>query len=77
MNITDLLVIVIAHFDLEFLHALRSYQDLIGWQKAIELVTDIYRLTQSFPREEMYGLTSQICRAAVSIRSNIAEGQGR
>ena len=47
------------------------------WQKAIALVTDIYRLTQGFPREELYGFTSQIRRAAVSIPSNIAEGQGR
>ena len=57
--------------------ALRSYQKLIGWKKGIELVADIYRLTQKFPKQEIYGLTSQIRRAAVSIPSNIAEGQGR
>ena len=57
--------------------ALRSYQELIGWKKGIDLVTDIYRLTQKFPKQEIYGLTSQIRRAAVSIPSNIAEGQGR
>ena len=57
--------------------ALRSYRQLIGWQKGIELVTDVYRLTQKFPKQEIYGLTSQIRRAAVSIPSNIAEGQGR
>jgi four helix bundle protein len=57
--------------------ALRSYQELIGWKKGIELVTDVYRLTQKFPKQEIYGLTSQIRRAAVSIPSNIAAGQGR
>ena len=57
--------------------ALRSYQELIGWKKGIELVTDVYQLTQKFPKREIYGLTSQIRRAAVSISSNIAEGQGR
>src|SRR5260370_31534168 len=56
---------------------LRCYQELIGWKKGIELVTDIYRLTQQFPAKEIYGLTGQIRRAAVSIPSNIAEGQGR
>ncbi len=55
----------------------QSYKDLIAWQLAIELVLEIYRSTQTFPREEMYGLTSQLRRAAVSIASNIAEGQGR
>ena len=55
----------------------QHYRDLLVWQKAIALVTEIYRLTQGFPREELYGLTSQIRRAAVSIPSNIAEGQGR
>ena len=55
----------------------KQYQDLIAWQKAIGLVTDIYRTSSSFPRDEMYGLTSQLRRAAISIPSNIAEGQGR
>jgi four helix bundle protein len=53
------------------------YQDLKVWTKAMELVRDAYRLTESFPAAERYGLTSQIRRAAVSIPSNIAEGQGR
>jgi four helix bundle protein len=56
---------------------LRSYQELIGWKKSMALVGGIYRCTQCFPKEEVYGLTSQIRRAAVSIPSNIAEGQGR
>lgn len=55
----------------------QHYRDLLVWQKAIELVTDIYRVTRGFPKDELYGLTSQIRRAAVSIPSNIAEGQGR
>jgi len=55
----------------------KSYRDLVVWQKAMDLVTAIYRITAQFPREEMYGLTSQLRRAAVSIPSNIAEGQGR
>jgi four helix bundle protein len=50
---------------------------LIAWQKGIELVAAIYRVTQTFPKEEIYGLTSQLRRAAVSVPSNIAEGQGR
>ena len=54
-----------------------SYRDLIVWQKAITMVTHIYEATQSFPRQETYGLTSQIRRSAVSVASNIAEGQGR
>src|SRR5689334_8479807 len=54
-----------------------SFRDLFVWQKAMELVTDIYRVTKDFPPEERYGLTSQIRRAAVSIPSNIAEGQAR
>jgi four helix bundle protein len=57
--------------------SLRSYQELVAWQKAILLVTEVYRATQGFPKHEIYGLTSQIRRAAVSIPSNIAEGQGR
>jgi four helix bundle protein len=54
----------------------RNYQDLIVWQKAMDLVEMIYASSKAFPREEIYGLTSQLRRAAVSIPSNIAEGQG-
>jgi four helix bundle protein len=55
----------------------RSYKDLVAWQKAMDLVTATYRATAGFPRDELFGLTSQLRRAAVSIPSNIAEGQGR
>ena len=55
----------------------RSYKDLVVWQKAMDLVTSTYRATQKFPKDEVFGLTSQARRAAVSIPSNIAEGQGR
>jgi four helix bundle protein len=55
----------------------RSYQDLEVWKLAINFVKEIYLLTDKFPPREIYGLTSQIRRAAVSIPSNIAEGQGR
>lgn len=54
-----------------------SYRDLVAWQKAVDLVAEVYRITRSFPKDEIYGLTSQLRRAAVSIPSNIAEGQGR
>jgi four helix bundle protein len=54
-----------------------SFRDLVVWQRAMQLTVAIYRLTQEFPREEIYGLTSQIRRSAVSIPSNIAEGHGR
>jgi four helix bundle protein len=54
-----------------------SFRDLIVWQRAIELTFAIYALTKTFPREEMFGLTSQLRRSAVSIPSNIAEGQSR
>ena len=54
-----------------------SYKDLVAWQKAMDLVTDVYKFTGAFPKEELYGLTSQLRRAAVSVPSNIAEGQGR
>ncbi|PIP76384.1 MAG: diversity-generating retroelement protein bAvd family protein [Ignavibacteria bacterium CG22_combo_CG10-13_8_21_14_all_37_15] len=56
---------------------LKSYRELIVWQKSISLVKMIYTSTQHFPKEEIYGLTSQIRRAAVSIPANIAEGQAR
>ena len=55
---------------------LKNYKDLKVWQKAYELCLEIYRITAKFPKEERYGLTSQIRRSAVSIPSNIAEGYG-
>jgi four helix bundle protein len=54
-----------------------SYRDLIAWQRSVGFVTAIYGATQLFPRDELYGLTSQLRRAAVSVPSNIAEGQAR
>jgi len=57
--------------------ASRNYRDLIAWQKAMELVEEVYKVTRGFPKEEVYALTSQMHRAAVSIPSNIAEGEGR
>jgi four helix bundle protein len=54
-----------------------SYRDLLVWQRAIETSVAIYQLTTDFPREEIYGLTSQLRRAGVSVPSNIAEGYGR
>ena len=54
-----------------------TYTDLEVWQAAMDLVMGIYEITQSFPREDIYGLTSQLRRAAVSVPSNIAEGKGR
>ncbi len=56
---------------------IESFKDLIVWQKGIELVNEIYKVTKPFPKEEMYGLSSQIRRAAISIPANIAEGWGR
>jgi len=55
----------------------RGHHDLIAWQKAMDLVTAIYSTTQKFPREELYGLTGQLRRAAVSVPGNLAEGYGR
>jgi four helix bundle protein len=57
--------------------SIRNYRDLIVWQKSMNLVTEIYAITKAFPKEELFGLTSQIRRAAISIPSNIAEGYGR
>jgi four helix bundle protein len=56
---------------------MKTHKDLDVYKLSIELVTEIYQLTASFPKEEMYGLTSQIRRSAVSIPSNIAEGSAR
>ncbi|MGB7189751.1 MAG: four helix bundle protein [Acidobacteriaceae bacterium] len=55
----------------------QPFQDLLVWQRAIEMTVSIYDATRTFPREEMYGLVSQLRRAAVSVASNIAEGRGR
>ena len=57
--------------------AVKNYRELVVWQKAVELVEQVYQVTRQFPKEEMYGLTNQVRRAAVSIPSNIAEGYGR
>lgn len=56
---------------------MRNHKDLIVWQKSMGLVKKLYQVTQSFPTEEVYGITSQMRRAAISIPSNIAEGYGR
>ena len=56
---------------------MRNHKDLIVWQKSMALVKRVYEVTRAFPHEEMFGLTSQMRRAAVSIQSNIAEGYGR
>ncbi len=54
-----------------------TFRDLLIWQKSMTIVTEIYKLTSLFPKEENFGLTSQIRRSAISIPSNIAEGYGR
>jgi four helix bundle protein len=54
-----------------------DYKDLLVWQKAMDLAQDVYAITKDFPNDEIYGLTSQVRRCAVSIPSNIAEGAGR
>ena len=56
---------------------IQSFRDLQVWQKSMEMTIAVYRLTRDFPRDELYGLTSQMRRSAVSVPSNIAEGQGR
>ena len=54
-----------------------TYRDSIAWQKAMDLAAAVYEVTRTFPKEELFGLTSQLRRASVSVASNIAEGQGR
>jgi four helix bundle protein len=54
-----------------------SYRDLIAWERALDLVENAYRVTRLWPSEELYGLTNQVRRAAMSVPANIAEGQGR
>ena len=56
---------------------IQSYRDLEVWQKAMDLSVECYRVTKQYPKEELFGMTSQIRRAAASIPANIAEGQGR
>jgi four helix bundle protein len=56
---------------------MKTYREFVVWQKSVDLVTSIYSKTMNFPKEELYGLTNQIRRAAISIPSNIAEGFGR
>jgi four helix bundle protein len=56
---------------------MKTHKDLLVWQKSIDLVTEIYKITKGFPKEEIYGITSQIRRSSVSVPSNIAEGAGR
>lgn len=56
---------------------IKSYRDLVAWQQAMDLAVSIYALSQRWPREELYGITSQARRAAVSVAANIAEGYGR
>jgi four helix bundle protein len=56
---------------------MRPHEKLDVWQKAVELVVEIYRATENFPKEEKFGLTSQVRRAAVSVPANLAEGAGR
>ena len=55
----------------------RNYRDLVVWERAVELVAEIYRISARFPREERFGLTAQLRRASVSVAANIAEGSGR
>jgi four helix bundle protein len=57
--------------------SIKTYKDLLIWQKGIQIVKEVYLVCKSFPKDEQYGLTSQIKRSAVSIPSNIAEGWGR
>ena len=54
-----------------------SYRDIKAWQKSMALVTEVYRVTSNFPRQEMYGLAGQVRKASTSVPSNIAEGKGR
>ena len=71
---------MIHRFGLIFFQGIKmppDFRKLVVWQKAIELTLLIYKLTLTFPKEEVYGLTSQMRRASVSIASNIAEGRGR
>ena len=56
---------------------MRNYKKVVAWQRADQLTIEVYRITREFPREEIYGLTSQVRRSAYSVPANIAEGAGR
>ena len=56
---------------------IRTYRDLVVWQKSMALITEIYEITRTFPKDETYGIVAQMRRCAVSVPSNIAEGYGR
>jgi four helix bundle protein len=56
---------------------INSYRDLLAWEQAMDLTAAVYRTTRTWPKEELYGLTAQVRRAAVSVPANIAEGYGR
>lgn len=56
---------------------MKTYREFIAWQKSMVFVTEVYRITKEFPKDELFGLTSQIRRSAISIPSNFAEGFGR
>ncbi|MBP7795169.1 MAG: four helix bundle protein [Elusimicrobiales bacterium] len=62
---------------MESTEKIKNYKDLVVWQKGMELVKNIYQLTNEFPKKEIFGLTIQMRRASVSVPSNIAEGQAR
>jgi four helix bundle protein len=72
---TFLLVFILYYFQLKIV--MRNFQDLLVWQKSHELTLKVYKISVTFPKEELFGLTSQIRRAASSIATNIAEGSGR
>ncbi len=57
--------------------AIKNFKEVTAWQKSMELVAEVYRITKNLPKDELFGLTNQLRRAAVSIPSNIAEGNGR
>lgn len=67
----------LSEISVQYMAYIKSYKQLIVWQKSIQLVKNVYNLTEKFPSSEMFGLTSQMRRCAVSIPSNIAEGYGR
>jgi four helix bundle protein len=75
-DVTDPVAVILVEFRRSgTMHG--TYEDLKVWRRAMDLVLEVYRCTSSFPKHEMYGITSQMRRAAVSVPSNIAEGKGR